>query len=83
MCRSEGGDQERIGDSTDSLSPSLIVIEEDYDGPQLEDGKVTAKFMDDLIQHYRDQKKLHRRYAYKVSRWTFHSLLFLQLPLIC
>lgn len=43
-----------------------IAIEDDYNGPQLEDGKVTVKFMEELLEWYRDQKKLHRRYAYKI-----------------
>lgn len=44
-----------------------IAIEDDYVGPQLEDGKVTLKFMEDLMEFYKDQKKLHRKFAYKVS----------------
>lgn len=43
-----------------------ITIEEDYQGPALEDGKVTVKFMEDLMEHYKKQKKLHRKYAYKI-----------------
>lgn len=44
-----------------------IAIEDDYTGPKLEDGKVTLKFMEDLLDWFRQQKKLHRKYAYKVS----------------
>lgn len=43
-----------------------IEIEDDYDGPKLEDGKVTEKFMVDLMEYYKNQKKLHRKFAYKV-----------------
>lgn len=43
-----------------------MVIEDDYSGPRLEDGKVTERFMEELIDHYTQQKKLHRRYAYKI-----------------
>lgn len=43
-----------------------LAIEDDYNGPKLEDGKVTLKFMEDLMEHYKDQKKLHRKFAYKV-----------------
>lgn len=35
-------------------------------GPKLEDDKVTLKFMQDLIEWYRNEKKLHRKYAYKI-----------------
>lgn len=44
-----------------------IVIEADYTGPTLENGKVTVTFMEGLLDWYREQKKLHRKYAYKVS----------------
>lgn len=54
----------------------FIAIEDDYTGPQLEDGKVTLKFMKDLMEFYKDQKKLHRKFAYKV--W-FVDILFSQM----
>lgn len=41
-------------------------IEDDYEGPRLEEGMVTENFMLELMEHYKAQKKLHRRYAYKV-----------------
>ncbi|EDV30264.1 uncharacterized protein Dana_GF23034 [Drosophila ananassae] len=43
-----------------------ITIEDDYKGPQLEDGKVTLQFMKDLMEHYKGQKRLHRKFAYKI-----------------
>lgn len=54
---------------------SVLAIEDDYKGPALEDGKVTLKFMLELMEHYKQQKKLHRKYAYKV---TIAELLFKQ-----
>lgn len=42
------------------------AIEDDYNGPKLEDGKVTLTFMKELMQHYKAQKKLHKKFAYKV-----------------
>ncbi len=44
----------------------LLAIEESYTGPRLEDGKVTIQFMIELMEWYKNQKVLHRRYAYKV-----------------
>lgn len=44
-----------------------IAIEDDYTGPKLENGKVTNTFMEELLDWYRQQKKLHRKFAYKVS----------------
>lgn len=54
-----------------------VAIEDDYKGPQLEDGKVTLKFMKDLMEHYKAQKRLHRKFAYKVA------LLHLSLNMKC
>lgn len=49
----------------------ILAIENEYKGPNLEDGKVTVQFMLDLMELYKNQGKLHRKYAYKVS----HCLL--------
>ncbi|GAB0097717.1 Serine/threonine-protein phosphatase 5 [Sergentomyia squamirostris] len=43
-----------------------ISIEEDYTGPKLENEKVSLQFMLDLMEHYKTEKKLHRKYAYKI-----------------
>jgi hypothetical protein len=45
----------------------ILGIDKDYSGPTLEDGKVTVQFLKDLIEWYKSQKTLHRKYAYKVS----------------
>ncbi|XP_064083715.1 serine/threonine-protein phosphatase 5-like isoform X2 [Macrobrachium nipponense] len=50
----------------ESINLEAMVIEDDYEGPRLEDGKVTEQFMKDLMEHYKAQKKLHRQYAYKI-----------------
>lgn len=47
--------------------PFCIAIEDDYTGPALEDGKVTLNFMKDLMEYYKQEKRLHKKYAYKVS----------------
>ncbi|KAK7791724.1 hypothetical protein R5R35_009373 [Gryllus longicercus] len=50
----------------DSINLENIVIEDDYSGPKLEDGNVTLEFMEDLMETYKKQGKLHRIYAYKI-----------------
>uniref|UniRef100_A0A8C2G6K0 Serine/threonine-protein phosphatase n=1 Tax=Cyprinus carpio TaxID=7962 RepID=A0A8C2G6K0_CYPCA len=50
----------------DSLDIENMTIEDDYAGPKLEDGKVTLKFMKDLMAWFKDQKKLHRKCAYQM-----------------
>ncbi|XP_069961394.1 serine/threonine-protein phosphatase 5 [Cherax quadricarinatus] len=59
-----------VDDDNKSVAQSIdlesMAIEDDYIGPRLEDGKVTESFMKELMEHYKVQKKLHRRYAYKI-----------------
>uniref|UniRef100_A0AAR2L070 Serine/threonine-protein phosphatase n=1 Tax=Pygocentrus nattereri TaxID=42514 RepID=A0AAR2L070_PYGNA len=50
----------------DSLDIENMTIEDEYAGPKLEDGKVTLKFMKELMDWFKDQKKLHRKCAYQV-----------------
>ncbi|CAH2020062.1 unnamed protein product [Acanthoscelides obtectus] len=54
----------------DSINLEAMTIENEYTGPELEDGKVTLKFMKELMELYKNQGKLHRKYAYKVSIYT-------------
>lgn len=49
------------------LTGVFSAIEDEYKGPELEDGKITLKFMKDLMELYKKQGKLHRKYAYKVD----------------
>lgn len=58
-----------------------ISIEDDYDGPKLDEEKnVTLEFMKGLMEHYKDQKKLHKKYAYKVSSTALPSPTSLTCP---
>ncbi|KAL6080783.1 hypothetical protein STEG23_031719 [Scotinomys teguina] len=47
-------------------STAIQAIEDEYSGPKLEDGKVTITFMKELMQWYKEQKKLHRKCAYQI-----------------
>ena len=48
------------------VPPCCAAIEDDYSGPTLDDGKVTAQFMQELMVWFKDQKLLHKKYAFKV-----------------
>ncbi|XP_053994568.1 serine/threonine-protein phosphatase 5 [Hylaeus anthracinus] len=50
----------------DTIDLEAMAIEDEYAGPKLEDGRVTLKFMQDLLEWYKMQNKLHRKYAYKI-----------------
>ncbi|KAK0088617.1 hypothetical protein PV325_011310 [Microctonus aethiopoides] len=50
----------------DTINLDAMAIEDDYTGPKLENGKVTLQFMKDLLKWYKDENKLHRKYAYQI-----------------
>ncbi|CAJ0967261.1 unnamed protein product [Ranitomeya imitator] len=50
----------------DSLDIEGMTIEDEYTGPQLQNGKVTVDFMVELMKFYKDQKKLHRKCVYQI-----------------
>ncbi|KAL3875067.1 hypothetical protein ACJMK2_038005 [Sinanodonta woodiana] len=50
----------------DSIDIETMAIDDDYDGPKLEDGVVTLQFVKDLLKTFKEQKKLHRKYAYQI-----------------
>lgn len=58
-------DQKKVN-IADTINLDAMSIEEDYNGPILEDGKVTVKFVTDLMEYYKQGNKLHRKYAYKI-----------------
>lgn len=43
-----------------------IVVEESYKGPHLKDKKVDEEFIESLLEHFKQQKVLHRKYAYQI-----------------
>uniref|UniRef100_A0AC34FL20 Protein-serine/threonine phosphatase n=1 Tax=Panagrolaimus sp. ES5 TaxID=591445 RepID=A0AC34FL20_9BILA len=49
----------------DSIKPEEFAVESSYDGPRL-DGEISLEFMKDLIAHFKAEKKLPIRYAYKM-----------------
>lgn len=50
----------------DSLDLDSMVVEDDYDGPRLSPEGITKEFLEDLIERFKDQKKIHKKYAYKI-----------------
>ena len=45
------------------------VVEDDYDGPRLSPDGITKDFVEEVIERFKDQKKIHKKYAYKVPFW--------------
>ncbi|CAJ0646230.1 81_t:CDS:10 [Entrophospora sp. SA101] len=50
----------------DSLDLDSIIVESSYDGPKLQNDKITLEFVKEMLDYFKDQKKIHRKYAYKI-----------------
>ncbi|GFS25708.1 serine/threonine-protein phosphatase [Elysia marginata] len=50
----------------DTIDIESLVIEANYDGPHLQDGTVTVDFVNSLIEAYKDQKKLPKKYVCQI-----------------
>ncbi|KAI0985295.1 hypothetical protein GJ496_003136 [Pomphorhynchus laevis] len=49
------------------IDVNLLEVPADYSGPKLdESGTVTLSFVNQLTEHFRNQKKLHKKYAYQI-----------------
>jgi serine/threonine-protein phosphatase 5 len=44
---------------------SSTAVESDYDGVRLED-EMTKEFVEDMIQRFKDGKKIHKKYVYQI-----------------
>jgi serine/threonine-protein phosphatase 5 len=51
---------------SESINIDSMAVESTYTGPHLVNGRVTLEFMQELMDAYKDQKKLHRKYAFQV-----------------
>ncbi|CAI5453610.1 unnamed protein product [Caenorhabditis angaria] len=49
----------------ESIDINVMAIEDSYEGPFLDD-KITKDFMLELISKFKNQKKLHRKFAFKM-----------------
>ena len=43
----------------------ISEVQDDYDGPHIIDGKITETFVKELLVAFKEQKKLHQKYAYQ------------------
>jgi serine/threonine-protein phosphatase 5 len=60
----QADDGQNVRPACESIDPNDIVVEENYNGPRIaENGVVDAEFVSALIDGYRNQKKLHLKYA--------------------
>ncbi|CAI8014327.1 Serine/threonine-protein phosphatase 5, partial [Geodia barretti] len=50
----------------ESINLDTMVVEETYEGPRWEEGEMAVEFMTGLLDWLKEEKKLHRKYAYKI-----------------
>jgi len=58
-------DEKPLGEQLKVAVTATGVVKGDYDGPHL-DGKVTIEFCMQLVEAFKNQKTLHRKYALKI-----------------
>lgn len=51
----------------EDLDIDSIIVEDSYDGMRLE-GEMTQEFIDDMIQRFKNGKKIHRKYAFLIVK---------------
>ena len=72
------GDEEKKSSVVDQLDVNSIEVESSYQGPSFTfndtSSNITLDFVKSLIEHYREQKVLHRKYAIKILIETYRYL---------
>ena len=53
----------------EGLDIESMVVDDEYDGVRLEN-EMTQEFIDDMIERFRNGKKIHRKYAFQIVRAT-------------
>jgi len=51
---------------SETIDVESMGVEESYSGPRLEEGKVTLAFMKELMETFKKQGKLHRKFAFQI-----------------
>ncbi|WOL14145.1 serine/threonine-protein phosphatase 5 [Canna indica] len=54
----------------DSIDFHTIEVEPQYDGPRIEDEVITLEFVKKMMDYFKNQKHLHKRYAYQIALTT-------------
>lgn len=58
----------------EELDIDAIKVDDNYDGVRLESG-MTQEFIDDMIERFRNGKKIHRKYAFQIVK-AFKDLVY-------
>ena len=58
-----------VGDlpsAAEGLDIDAMIVEDSYDGVRLKDNEMTKEFIDDMIERFKDGKKIHRKYVFQI-----------------
>lgn len=51
--------------AAEGLDLDSMVVDKDYDGAELGE-EMTQEFIDDMIERFRVEKKIHRKYVFRI-----------------
>ncbi|XP_048577140.1 serine/threonine-protein phosphatase 5 [Nematostella vectensis] len=63
---------------SDSIDVDAIVVENDYDGPRIDENGITSEFIKEMMDRFKDQKKIHKKYAYMILKQA--KVMFEKMP---
>ncbi|CAG8474608.1 974_t:CDS:10 [Diversispora eburnea] len=66
----------------ETFDADSIAVESSYDGPVIENGQITKEFIEQMIEHFKNQMKIHRKFAYQIMLKT-PSLVDVEIPKDC
>lgn len=52
----------------ESLDIDSIAVDASYDGVRLEKNEMTQEFIDDMIERFKNGKKIHRKYVFQIIK---------------
>eukprot|EP01121_Diplochlamys_sp_Union-15-3_P000369 TRINITY_DN10345_c0_g1_i1.p1 TRINITY_DN10345_c0_g1~~TRINITY_DN10345_c0_g1_i1.p1 ORF type:complete len:478 (-),score=77.14 TRINITY_DN10345_c0_g1_i1:121-1554(-) len=52
--------------ATSKISLDDIIVDSDYDGPHWHGETMTLDFVKKMMDHFKDRKNIHKKYAYKI-----------------
>ena len=58
-----------VGDlpsAAEGLDIDAILVEDNYDGVRLEGKEMTKEFIDDMIERFKNGKKIHKKYVFQI-----------------
>ncbi|KAI8059538.1 Metallo-dependent phosphatase-like protein [Gongronella butleri] len=50
----------------DTLDLSAISVEDSYDGPHIKNDTIDEEFVKQMVERFKDQKKIHKKYAFQI-----------------